>query len=51
MPTSSNHISRAARQVVPAFLQKLYELRVLFFGVSVSMELTEYLGFYLQNGK
>ena len=27
MSAPSNHISRAARQVVPAFLQKLYELR------------------------
>ncbi|PPQ91364.1 hypothetical protein CVT25_004131 [Psilocybe cyanescens] len=26
MPAPSNHISKAARQVVPAFLQKLYEM-------------------------
>ena len=25
MPAQSSHISKAARQVVPAFLQKLYE--------------------------
>jgi hypothetical protein len=31
MPAPSNHISRVARQVVPAFLQKLYELRMRFF--------------------
>ena len=30
MPAPSNHMSRAARQVVPAFLQKLYEFRMLF---------------------
>ena len=29
MPAPSNHISRATRQVVPAFLQKLYEFRML----------------------
>lgn len=26
LPTTSTHISKAARQVIPAFLQKLYEL-------------------------
>jgi hypothetical protein len=29
MPPTSTHISKAARQVVPAFLQKLYEYVVL----------------------
>ena len=29
MPPTSTHISKAARQVVPAFLQKLYEFVVL----------------------
>lgn len=30
MPAPSNHISKTTRQVVPAFLQKLYELRIPF---------------------
>ena len=31
MSAPSNHMSRTARQVVPAFLQKLYELRTVFW--------------------
>ena len=42
MPVPSNHISRAARQVVPAFLQKLYELRTLFGCFNAYGKLTGY---------
>ena len=42
MPPTSTHISKAARQVVPAFLQKLYEyvfLKRISFMFSVSRTL------------
>ena len=47
MPAPSNHISRAARQVVPAFLQKLYELRTVFWCFSSYGKLTDYFVSFL----
>ena len=55
MPSQSTHISKATRQVVPAFLQKLYELRILlcscFKSLSKANGLLCEIDYSLQNGK